>query len=69
MLTPSGLDSVHTSRELQVARFAAAGHASARIADQLGLSSRKVNNYLGRVYHELGINSRSQLRHVLTGTQ
>lgn len=67
LLAPTGLDSVLTSREFQVATLAAAGHASATIATRLGLSPRTVNNYLGRVYHKFGINRRTQLATVLAG--
>lgn len=52
---------VLTSREMQVASLAAAGHSGGKIAAQLGLSPRTVNNYLGRVYQKLGISGRAQL--------
>jgi DNA-binding CsgD family transcriptional regulator len=65
LLAATGLASVLTSREFQVARLAAAGHPSATIAARLGLSPRTVNNYLGRVYHKFGINRRTQLATVL----
>jgi DNA-binding CsgD family transcriptional regulator len=58
-----------TPRERQVASLAAAGVASAAIAEQLGVSRRTVDNQLGRVYTKLGISGRSELASVLDGAR
>lgn len=58
-----------TPRERQVASLAAAGVASAAIAEQLGVSRRTVDNQLGRVYAKLGISGRSELASVLDGAR
>lgn len=50
-----------TPREAEVARLAAEGMASRAIADALGVSSRTVDNLLGRVYAKLGVARRSEL--------
>lgn len=63
---PHGLYTVLTSRELQVASQAAAGHSAPKIATCLGLSARTVNNYLGRAYDKLGVRGRTQLADVLS---
>jgi DNA-binding CsgD family transcriptional regulator len=65
LLRSTRLHLVLTSREMQVASLAAAGHSGGKIAAQLGLSPRTVNNYLGRVYQKLGISGRAQLAAVL----
>ncbi|HEU4426711.1 MAG TPA: LuxR family transcriptional regulator [Pilimelia sp.] len=66
LLGPHGLYTVLTSREMQVAALAAAGHSAPTIASRLGLSARTVNNYLGRAYDKLGVRGRTQLADVLT---
>lgn len=66
LLASSGVDALLTSRELQVAALAAAGHTGTRIAVQLGLSARTVNNHLGRAYQKLGVSGRAQLGEVLS---
>jgi DNA-binding CsgD family transcriptional regulator len=66
LLRANRLHLVLTSRELQVASLAAAGHSGGKIAAQLGLSPRTVNNYLGRVYQKLGITGRSELAGLLS---
>jgi DNA-binding CsgD family transcriptional regulator/tetratricopeptide (TPR) repeat protein len=50
-----------TDREAQIATLAADGLASKQIAEQLGLSSRTVDNTLRRVYTKLGISKRGEL--------
>ncbi|SCL34710.1 Predicted ATPase [Micromonospora pallida] len=50
-----------TEREWQVARLAAGGVASRKIAEQLFLSPRTVENHLQRVYGKLGITGRPEL--------
>jgi DNA-binding CsgD family transcriptional regulator len=65
LLASDGLATVLTARERQVAALAAAGHSGPKIAAQLGLSVRTVNNYLGRAYHKLGIGSRGELAAIL----
>jgi DNA-binding CsgD family transcriptional regulator len=50
-----------TGREREVARLAARGASSKRIAEQLHLSVRTVDNHLQRAYTKLGVSSREQL--------
>ncbi|MEU4569065.1 LuxR C-terminal-related transcriptional regulator [Micromonospora sp. NPDC023956] len=54
-----------TDREWQIARLAADGVASRRIAEQLFLSPRTVENHLQRVYGKLGVAGRPELRAAL----
>lgn len=54
-----------TERQLDVARLAAARWRSREIADHLGLSTRTVDNLLGRVYRTLGVSSRDELAALL----
>lgn len=65
LLSSTRLHQLLTGRELQIASLAACGHSGGRIAAQLGLSPRTVNNHLGRVYQKLGITGRRQLATVL----
>jgi DNA-binding CsgD family transcriptional regulator len=44
-----------------VAELAAAGLPSRGIAERLGITTRTVDNLLGRVYVKLGISGRSEL--------
>jgi DNA-binding CsgD family transcriptional regulator/tetratricopeptide (TPR) repeat protein len=50
-----------TAREREVAELAAAGLPSRGIAERLGITTRTVDNLLGRVYVKLGISGRSEL--------
>lgn len=50
-----------TPREHEIARLAAAGHASKQIAQRLGLSVRTVSNHLQNAYLKLGISGREDL--------
>ncbi|MFD8500659.1 LuxR C-terminal-related transcriptional regulator [Amycolatopsis sp. NPDC059657] len=61
LLDASGLRAVLTRREHEVAALAVAGLSSRRIAEQLGLSVRTVDNYLGRAYAKFGVRGRSEL--------
>ncbi|SCL19648.1 LuxR C-terminal-related transcriptional regulator [Micromonospora inyonensis] len=54
-----------TDREWQIASLAADGVASRRIAEQLFLSPRTVENHLQRIYGKLGIAGRPELRAAL----
>jgi DNA-binding CsgD family transcriptional regulator len=56
-----------TARQLEIARLAAARWRSREIADQLGVSTRTVDNLLGRVYRVLGVSGRDELAAVLDG--
>jgi DNA-binding CsgD family transcriptional regulator len=51
-----------TPREREVADLAAANASSREIAERLGISSRTVDNLLGRVYSKLGVSGRQELR-------
>ncbi len=53
-----------TSRELEIARLAAARVRSREIAVRLGLSVRTVDNHIGRILRKLGVSRRSELEHV-----
>ncbi|SDZ45644.1 AAA domain-containing protein [Amycolatopsis xylanica] len=61
LLDASGLRAVLTRREHEVAALAVAGLSSRRIAEQLGLSVRTVDNYLGRAYAKFGVRGRAEL--------
>lgn len=50
-----------TSREIDVARLAARRMRSREIAQTLGVSSRTVDNHLGRAFRKLGVTSRDEL--------
>jgi DNA-binding CsgD family transcriptional regulator len=54
-----------SARELQVAQMAAGGITSRAIAEDLGVSTRTVDNLLSRVYAKLGVANRSELPAVL----
>jgi len=54
-----------TGREREVAALAAGGTSSRRIADELGISVRTVDNFLSRAYSKLGVRSRSELASAL----
>jgi DNA-binding NarL/FixJ family response regulator len=54
-----------TQRELTIARAAAELRSSHEIAEQLGLSSRTVDNHLRNVYRKLGVSRRAQLHDAL----
>ncbi|MGB0112272.1 MAG: LuxR C-terminal-related transcriptional regulator, partial [Ilumatobacteraceae bacterium] len=54
-----------TARQLDIARLAGRRLRSKEIAEQLGISSRTVDNLLGQVYRALGISSREELTTVL----
>ena len=56
-----------TPREHEIARLAAAGHASKQIAQRLGLSVRTVSNHLQNAYLKLGISGREDLADALGG--
>jgi DNA-binding CsgD family transcriptional regulator len=58
-----------TLRERKIAGLAAQGLSSQRIAEQLMLSVRTVDNHLHHVYAKLGINSRAELPTVLTARE
>lgn len=58
-----------TRREREVATLAARGLASRAIADRLVVSVRTVENHLQRVYEKLGVSSRSELTHRLSGAE
>lgn len=56
-----------TARELEVARYAAAGLTNQQIADELILSVRTVESHLHRVMRKTGVERRQHLRHVIEG--
>lgn len=54
-----------TGREIDVARLAATRMRSREIAQTLGLSTRTVDNHLGRAFRKLGVTSRDELPEAL----
>lgn len=54
-----------TARELEVARYAAAGLTNQQIADELILSVRTVESHLHRVMRKTGVERRHHLREVI----
>lgn len=61
MLRPVELGAPLTTREREVVMLAASGQRSREIAAHLKLSTRTVNNYLGRAYTKLGVTGRHEL--------
>ena len=54
-----------TARERDVADLAVAQLTSREIADRFGITTRTVDNLLGRVYAKLGVSGRRELADVL----
>jgi DNA-binding CsgD family transcriptional regulator len=54
-----------TAREREIADMACADLASREIAERLGITTRTVDNLLGRVYAKLGVSGREELAEVL----
>ena len=54
-----------TASERRIAAMAAEGHSNPQIAQALFVTSKTVENHLGRVYIKLAISSRGQLRDAL----
>jgi DNA-binding CsgD family transcriptional regulator len=54
-----------TTREREVADLAAAQLTSREIAERLGITTRTVDNLLGRVYTKLGVSGRQALAEIL----
>lgn len=54
-----------TPREHEVARLALTGATNRRIAEDMGIAKRTVDNHLARVYAKLGIGTRDELRRFL----
>ncbi|MFD9623901.1 LuxR C-terminal-related transcriptional regulator [Streptomyces virginiae] len=55
-----------TPREREIALLAVRGNSSKRIAAELTLSVRTVDNHLNRIYCKLGVRGRQALTHALT---
>jgi DNA-binding NarL/FixJ family response regulator len=62
--TPKTRDSL-TAQEAQIAELAREGHSNPEIGSQLFLSPRTVEWHMHRVFTQLGISSRRELRAVL----
>lgn len=58
-----------SNRQLEVARLAATGMASAAIAERLFISKRTVDAHLRNIYERTGVNRRSELAAVLTAVR
>ena len=56
----SGAESL-TASELRIAEMAASGLTNQQVAEALFVTSKTVENHLGRVYQKLGIHSRERL--------
>ena len=56
---------VLTAREREIADMARLNLTSREIAERLGVTTRTVDNLLGRVYAKLGISGRKQLKELL----
>jgi ATP/maltotriose-dependent transcriptional regulator MalT len=54
-------------REREVAELAATGMPAKDIAEKLYLSTRTVENHIGRIYDKVGVRSRAELRDLLRG--
>jgi DNA-binding CsgD family transcriptional regulator len=65
LLPTAGPTDTLTRRERHVATLAAGGRSGPKIAAELGLSVRTVNNHLGRIYAKLGISGRAELTELL----
>jgi DNA-binding CsgD family transcriptional regulator len=50
-----------TPSERRVAELVAQGHSNQQVADQLFVARKTVEHHLSRVYHKLGVTSRTQL--------
>lgn len=61
LLNHKARSSTLTRREREIVTLAAAGRSSRQIAQQLGLSTRTIDNHLSHAYHKLGVRSRTEL--------
>lgn len=50
-----------TDQQLRVIELVADGLKNREIADTLGISSKVVKNYLGKIYDKIGVNNRLEL--------
>ena len=50
-----------TDRELRIIELVAEGLKNREIGERLGISSKVVKNYLGKIYDKVGVNKRVQL--------
>ena len=65
--TSSAAEGRLTAHEAQIARLACEGLSNAEIGARLFISPRTVQHHLRKVFAQLGIDSREQLRGVLAG--
>jgi len=63
----SGAESL-TASELRIAEMAASGLSNQQVAEALFVTSKTVENHLGRVYQKLGIHSRDEIADALRDT-
>lgn len=64
----SGFEAL-TASERRVTTLAAHGHTNREIAQSLFVTTKTVENHLGRAYHKLGIHSRDELAGVLGASE
>ena len=57
-----------TASELRIAEMAASGLSNQQVAEALFVTSKTVENHLGRVYQKLGIHSRDEIADALRDT-
>jgi DNA-binding NarL/FixJ family response regulator len=50
-----------SDRELRIIELVAQGLKNREIAEQLGISSKVIKNYLSKIYDKIGVNNRLQL--------
>lgn len=67
-MRPQGSVATLSERQLEVARLAATGMASAAIAERLFISKRTVDAHLRSIYERTGVHRRSDLAAVLTAS-
>jgi DNA-binding CsgD family transcriptional regulator len=61
LFVQGGVPSLLTPRQLQIARWFAAGLNSSRVAERAGISPRTARDHLEEIYARLGVHSRAEL--------
>jgi DNA-binding CsgD family transcriptional regulator len=63
--SPTGVASLLTPRQLEVARWYAAGHNSRAVAERTGITLKTARDHLEEVYSRLDLHSRAELAALL----